>query len=678
MRFKDFKLGIKLGIGFGVLILIAATLGIIAIINMQNISTKSKYLADEYIPEVEISNSIERNALLAMFNMRGYSYTENDSFLTLGTGYLTAVNDELNNAEKLTDKATQLEALVGSIKETKDALNTYEQLGNQIVEINKQLSTLRNTMDNSAKKFMDNCYGYLDDQNNAFQTEYAQGAGNLGERHNKITLINDVIDKGNDVRVANFKAQAKRDPEAYQKAIDGFDISAELLELERITTELAGKEALPNIEAAGEQYKTAIQNFLKAWKKRENLNKRRVSAANVLLSDAQNVAKAGINNTNDIANEAVELLGTSSIVMIVGLIIALFIGVILAIILTNMITSPLKKGVEFAKTLANGDLNAKVDVQQKDEIGELADALTQMVAKLKDIVTNIISGADNIASASQEMSGTSQEMSQGANEQASSTEEVSSSMEQMSANIQQNTDNAKETEKIATKAMQGIQNGNEASQKSVQAMKEIAEKITIINDIAFQTNILALNAAVEAARAGEHGKGFAVVAAEVRKLAERSAKAAGEIDTLSKDGVEISENAGNMLSEIVPEIEKTARLVQEIAASSIEQTSGANQVNTAVEQLNQVTQQNAAAAEEMATSAEELSSQAEQLKDIVGYFKVEQSLLHKKTFDKKQSKLKKQVAHLKELGAKNKKDGETGGVKLDMDDKSIDDNYETY
>ncbi len=677
MRFKDFKLGIKLGIGFGILILIAAMLGIIAIINMQNISTKSKHLANEYIPEVEISNAIERNVLLAMFNMRGYSYTENDSFLRLGDSYLDVVNDELRNAENLADEATQLKALKGAIDKTKNAFNTYDQLGKQTVEVNGELASLRDAMDNAAVKFMDNCFDYLDNQNNAFKTEYAQGAGNLGDRHNKISLINDIIDKGNFVRIANFKAQATRNPIAYQKAIDDFEIDEVLNELERVTTDLTGKEALVNIEGAGEQYKTAMQNFLKAWKKREDLNSKRVDAANILLNDAQDVAKAGINNTNDIADEAVELLGTSSIVMIVGLIIALFIGVILAIILTNMITAPLKKGVEFAKILAKGDLNAKVDVQQKDEIGELADALTEMVAKLKDIVTNIISGADNIASASQEMSGTSQEMSQGANEQASSTEEVSSSMEQMSANIQQNTDNAKETEKIATKAMQGIQSGNDASQKSVQAMKEIAEKITIINDIAFQTNILALNAAVEAARAGEHGKGFAVVAAEVRKLAERSAKAAGEIDTLSKDGVEISENAGNMLSEIVPEIEKTARLVQEIAASSIEQTSGANQVNTAVEQLNQVTQQNAAAAEEMATSAEELSSQAEQLKDIVGYFKVDQSLLHKKSFNKKQNKLKKQVAHLKEVSAKNK-ESEEGGVKLDMDDKSIDENYETY
>ena len=331
--------------------------------------------------------------------------------------------------------------------------------------------------------------------------------------------------------------------------------------------------------------------------------------------------------------EPVQRLGNE--ILIVAIIVGVII-VVVSIIFARSIANPINKGVEFAKKLSNGDLTATVDVDQKDEIGVLAQALRDMTYKLKEVVANIQNGADNIAAASQQTSSSSQQMSQGSSEQASSTEEVSSSIEEMTSNIQQNTDNAQETEKISKKAAESIQKGNEATQTSVQSMKDIAEKISIINDIAFQTNILALNAAVEAARAGEHGKGFAVVASEVRKLAERSGEAASEIDEKSKSGVEISEQAGKQLEEIVPEIEKTSRLVQEITAASSEMNNGADQVNSAIQQLNQVTQQNAASSEELATSAEELSSQAEQLKQVTSFFRLEEK--DKEKFQTKEQK----------------------------------------
>ena len=304
---------------------------------------------------------------------------------------------------------------------------------------------------------------------------------------------------------------------------------------------------------------------------------------------------------------------------------ALLIAALAALWIAMSISKGLRNAVSAVQNVAEGDLTRFATISSKDEIGDLLGYVNTMIERLRGVVGDALSASDNVSSGSQELSASSEQLSQGATEQASSAEEASASMEEMASNIKQNADNAAQTEKIARQSSKDAELSGQAVNRAVGAMRTIAEKISIVQEIARQTDLLALNAAVEAARAGEHGKGFAVVASEVRKLAERSQAAAAEISALSGDTVQVATEAGEMLNKLVPDIQKTAELVSEISAACREQDIGASQINEAIQQLDKVTQQNAGASEEMSATSEELASQAEELQASIAFFRVDQA-----------------------------------------------------
>jgi methyl-accepting chemotaxis protein len=353
-----------------------------------------------------------------------------------------------------------------------------------------------------------------------------------------------------------------------------------------------------------------------------NENRETVGEIDALLEEVVALETSRLAEANETAGA--DYVQTRNVMLAVAAI-ALLIALAAAVWIAVSINRGLRNAVSSVQSVADGDLTKLALIKSNDEIGDLLSYVNAMIERLRGVVGDALSASSNVSSGSQELSASSEQLSQGATEQAAAAEEASASMEEMAANIKQNADNAAQTEKIARQSAKDAEASGDAVTRAVGAMRTIAEKISIVQEIARQTDLLALNAAVEAARAGEHGKGFAVVASEVRKLAERSQSAAAEIGAMSSDTVKAAQEAGEMLGRLVPDIRKTAELVSEISAACREQDIGASQINEAIQQLDQVTQQNASASEQMAATSEELAAQSEELQTSIAFFRVDRT-----------------------------------------------------
>ncbi|MFD2112327.1 methyl-accepting chemotaxis protein [Thiorhodococcus fuscus] len=591
--FKTMKLRTKLAIGFGLLILLAAATGGFAILQMGKVNQASTEITVNWMPSIRYVQSMNTKT-------SDFRIAELQHVLSEDPAQIASLEKQMDSIKASLFKARDAYVKLISSEEERALYEAFAKQFDAYMDADSRMIPLSRAM----------------------RTDEAMAIMN-GESQSLFDAYSANLEKLVDLNIAGGNAASENGDVMYAQArnwIIGAILIAALLGIITgvvIVRSLMRQLGADPSEAAAVAQRFAVGDLSQELKTRENDDSSLLAA----LKTVQGSLRAMIADAR-LLNQAVtegRLSARADAEVHQGDFRAMVQGINETM---ESFVVPITEIQRVLGAMAEGDLSQTIKTSYQGDFEQLKNALNTTVNKLGDTIGQVRSSADALNNAAGQVSATSQSLSQGASEQAASMEETSASVEQMSASIAQNTENAQITNGIATQAAREAEEGGTAVRDTVQAMREIAVKIKIIDDIAYKTNLLAFNAAIEAARAGEHGKGFAVVAAEVRNLAERSQSAAQEIGDLAGSSVDRAERAGKLLDEMVPSIIKTADLVQEIAAASNEQTTGVSQINSAVSQVNQATQSTASGSEELAATAEEMTGQAQQLQELMAFFRV--------------------------------------------------------